>query len=608
MTRWTAYNETVAQDYDNQGLLNTLGSYITASDYNAAGQLESLTFGNTAATDYTYNSQNLRLTDLVTTKGSTLESLHYRYDNVGNILAITDTVRSETTSYGYDDLNRLLSASATGANPYSRSWTYDPIGDISQRTEGSTYTYTYDTTHKHAVKQVGSSYYCYDANGNMTQRNATKSGCTTGSYDVLTYDIENRMTSMTHSGTTTNLTYNGDGVRVKREVVGVGTTYYIGNYYEVYVPSGGGQSINKYYYFGTQRVAANIAGTLFYLQSDHLGSSTLVMTSSGTLNTRQTYYPFGAPRTTDGSALPTDYTFTGQKSDDSTGLMYYGARYYDTTLGRFTQPDTIVPSATNPQGLNRYTYTLNNPVRLVDPSGHAQTCEDSCGTPGSGNPSAPPPPNPPTTPPGTTTTPPPADNGGNQTSDDDGCWPNCHEHNRYDEQDQTNSAPAIQQVALGGGGGAYSNNWKFDYSSYNSPPGEAPVTETGGPAGGPGPTGGGGGIGNLGLGGLATYLAGRAGEIAAGIGDVVKEQIPSLTGTANWRWPDMIDDTTKTIMEVKNVAYQSWTWQLKDDAVWALSNDLNFVLKVRDTTILSKSVMKAEELGVVTVERFLAPK
>jgi len=49
--------------------------------------------------------------------------------------------------------------------------------------------------------------------------------------------------------------------------------------------------------------------------------------------------------------------------------MYYGARYYDAALGRFTQPDTIVPNPYNPQDLNRYTYTRNNPLRYTDPSG-----------------------------------------------------------------------------------------------------------------------------------------------------------------------------------------------------------------------------------------------
>jgi len=62
--------------------------------------------------------------------------------------------------------------------------------------------------------------------------------------------------------------------------------------------------------------------------------------------------------------------YTGQVLDDATGLYYYNARYYDPVLGRFTQPDDIIPDIFNPQSYNRYSYVLNNPLRYTDPSGH----------------------------------------------------------------------------------------------------------------------------------------------------------------------------------------------------------------------------------------------
>ncbi len=51
-------------------------------------------------------------------------------------------------------------------------------------------------------------------------------------------------------------------------------------------------------------------------------------------------------------------------------MLFYGARYYASDLGRFIQADTIVPDPFNPQSLNRYTYTNNNPIRYIDPTGH----------------------------------------------------------------------------------------------------------------------------------------------------------------------------------------------------------------------------------------------
>jgi RHS repeat-associated protein len=80
------------------------------------------------------------------------------------------------------------------------------------------------------------------------------------------------------------------------------------------------------------------------------------------------YLPFGGTRSSQGT-LGTDKLFTGQRLDN-TGLYYYGARYYDPTIGRFISADTIVQNPYDPQTLNRYSYCLNNPLRYVDPTGH----------------------------------------------------------------------------------------------------------------------------------------------------------------------------------------------------------------------------------------------
>jgi RHS repeat-associated protein len=67
--------------------------------------------------------------------------------------------------------------------------------------------------------------------------------------------------------------------------------------------------------------------------------------------------------------MPTKIAFTGQYTDD-TGLMFFNARYYNPLTGRFASADRIVPGAGNPQALNRYAYTYNNPLRYTDSTGH----------------------------------------------------------------------------------------------------------------------------------------------------------------------------------------------------------------------------------------------
>jgi RHS repeat-associated protein len=81
------------------------------------------------------------------------------------------------------------------------------------------------------------------------------------------------------------------------------------------------------------------------------------------------YLPYGQERWTDGPAQ-TDFTYTGQRAERGFGLSDYAARYYDPYLNRFISADTIVPQASNPQNLNRYSYVNNNPLLYVDPTGH----------------------------------------------------------------------------------------------------------------------------------------------------------------------------------------------------------------------------------------------
>ena len=68
---------------------------------------------------------------------------------------------------------------------------------------------------------------------------------------------------------------------------------------------------------------------------------------------------------------PTNARYTGQyQESDLDGLYYYGARWYDSKLGRFISPDTIIPGMGNPQAWDRYAYVNNNPINATDPTGH----------------------------------------------------------------------------------------------------------------------------------------------------------------------------------------------------------------------------------------------
>jgi RHS repeat-associated protein len=127
----------------------------------------------------------------------------------------------------------------------------------------------------------------------------------------------------------------------------------------------------KYYFAGAQRVAVRRNGTLNYILSDHLGSTSITTNTSGQLVSGQLYKAWGEARYTFG-ALPTKYTYTGQYSYTSDfGLMFYNARWYDPVSGRFAQADSIIPEQSQgTQAWDRYAYANNNSVRYNDPTGH----------------------------------------------------------------------------------------------------------------------------------------------------------------------------------------------------------------------------------------------
>ncbi|MFA4981967.1 MAG: RHS repeat-associated core domain-containing protein [Candidatus Omnitrophota bacterium] len=181
--------------------------------------------------------------------------------------------------------------------------------------------------------------------------------------------------------------YDGDGGRVMRKIgtvpqggVSSGgdcpnfSTHYIGSSYEVE-----GDKTTKHIFMGSTRVCSiedlvgvtgqsNHSYEVYYYHQDHIGSSNVITDGTGAIVQILEYSPFGEVSRSTGN-YSTDKRFTGKIYDDSSALLYFGARYYDPELGRFITADPTIAHPFDPQDLNRYSYCRNNPVNYIDPTG-----------------------------------------------------------------------------------------------------------------------------------------------------------------------------------------------------------------------------------------------
>ena len=182
----------------------------------------------------------------------------------------------------------------------------------------------------------------------------------------------------TASGVT--YTYDGDGNRVKKSN---GTLYWGAGPMAESDLSGTLQ--REFIFGGGKRIARRdiSSGVPYFYLTDHLGSSDVVTNSSGSIQNESDYYPYGGERVYSQTITNQNYKFTGKERDSESNFDYFGARYYSSTLGRFPTADPVPISRqlTDPQTLNKYSYTFNRPTVLIDPNGEwpTQTHHDLIG-------------------------------------------------------------------------------------------------------------------------------------------------------------------------------------------------------------------------------------
>jgi RHS repeat-associated protein len=347
-------------DADNQQTKKTWpdGSFESFS-YDVLGNLTShqLTDGHTTTSSYDVMN---RLTKLTYFDGTSVSST---YTPTGQRQTVTDSWG--TTTYTYDNQNRLIQITTPGGQRVT--YAYDAVGNRTSATiNGQTTNYTYNSLDQ--LTSVGTTPYSYDGRGNLTQISAGSSATT------YRYDAADRLVSATEpDGQSASYAYDADGRRVQ-QTVGTAVTNYLwdeaSQYGDVVLETDGSGTTQASYVLGGDALLAQTrGGTTSYYLDDGQGNVRLLTTSSGGVTDSYTYDAFGNLLSSTGSTV-NSYRYTGQQFDSLTGLYDLRARSYDPASGRFTSRDTASINFSNPVELNRYSYTHDNPVNLLDPSGH----------------------------------------------------------------------------------------------------------------------------------------------------------------------------------------------------------------------------------------------
>ena len=349
--------------YDTLNRLSALTNSLTGQfgfGYDALSRRTSLTRPNAVNTGYSYDSVSRLLSVLHHTGATTLDGASYTYDNAGNRIAKTNQLNGVAEQYTYDPLYQLTQV--TQGTTTTESYTYDAVGNRLSSLGMSAYGYNASNQ----LTSTPSTTFTYDNNGNTLTK--------TDSSGVRTYnwDFDNQLTSVVlpGSGGTVTFKYDPFGRRIQKSSAS-GTTIY------VYDGTNGVEEMDQSanvlarYAQGAgidEPLAEFRSGSTAYYEQDGLGSVTSLSNSTTALANTYTYDTFGNLTASAGTTV-NPFQYTGRDYDPETGLRYYRARYYDASTGRFLSED---PSGFD-GGSNFYSYVANAPADLSDPFGLSAT-------------------------------------------------------------------------------------------------------------------------------------------------------------------------------------------------------------------------------------------
>lgn len=364
-------------------------TYWHVNTMDANGRVTKETLGNGATNEYQYTKGG-RVRDINSTgAGLNIQRFTYTYDKVANLASRDDGTVKETLAY--DAIDRLVGVTATGNATFNRSYSYDAFGNFKIKSDVDADEWVYGlkpgvlSTYAgpHAVTQLKKAgvvvdEYRYDANGNQTSGGGR-------TIDYTSFNMPKRIATAT---SVVEFAYDGAHERITQVKDGEQTLYLsprwdTGIQFLKTSKKDGSTEYQHHIYAASTPVAvytATVTGTTVakktrYFHKDHLGSITAITDETGNTVERFSFDPFGARRQSGAfnnlTSTETRHGYTGHEMLDSVNLVHMNGRIYDPKLGRFLQADPTIQAPNNLQSFNRYSYVMNNPLSMTDPSGYS---------------------------------------------------------------------------------------------------------------------------------------------------------------------------------------------------------------------------------------------
>ena len=398
------FKDTVREyEYDAQGRVSVIKDH-----YDFTGGREYL------EKSYTYDDFGI-VTSMAYRGGSghndIREAYVYTYDRNNNIKSeriVSDYDKDDsgtgidiTRVYTYDTAGRLTETRETDNSDGTAGtgitlYTYDKAGNrLTETKSGSTTSYSYnDLDQLTECRTAGEAKtYSYDRNGNQTSE-ITKEGSTEKERRILVYDEADRLKTLAVKEDdqlilTQENRYNGSGQRISKaetklaEGLNGETTettkrnYYYQDGAVLYTKDADGRRSSMNLLGTSANVIATSRGTgnsenWYLYNKDIRESTTSIIGENGSAAATYKYDDFGNTKLTGGTGIDNEICYTGQIYDQSSGLYYYNARFYDPENARFLTQDTYRGELEEPETLNLYVYCDNDPINYTDPSGHAK--------------------------------------------------------------------------------------------------------------------------------------------------------------------------------------------------------------------------------------------